>query len=82
MCHIYRIRVEIDNHASKGLKKKLGAVPNGISEFLIHGQEIEKFQEEHKDMITDEIRAIAADFCMEAEDILGYMLEYRFDVGE
>ena len=42
--------------------------------------EIEKFQEENKGMITDEIRAVAAEFGMAAEDILGYVLEYRFDV--
>lgn len=76
----FRARVEIDNHASQGLMKKLGARENGISEFLLHGDEIEKFQEENKDKITDEIRAIAADFCMEAEDILGYVLEYQIDV--
>ena len=77
----YRTRVEIDNHASQGLMKKLGATPNGISEFLLHGEDIEKFQEENRDMITDEIREVAAEFCMDAEDILGYVLEYRFDVG-
>lgn len=60
--------------------RKLGATPNGISEFLLHGDEIEKFQVGHKDMITDEIRTVAAEFCVEAEDILGYVLEYRFDV--
>ena len=76
----FRVRVEIDNHASQGLMKKLGAVPNGISEFLLHGEELEKFQEEYKDMITDEIREVAAEFCMEAEEMLGYVLEYRFDV--
>mgnify|MGYP004521329231 FL=1 len=76
----FRARVEIDNHASQGLMKKLGATPNGISEFLLHGEEIEKFQEENKENITDEIRAVAAGFCMDAEDILGYVLEYRFDV--
>lgn len=76
----YRARVEIDNHASQGLMKKLGATPNGISEFLLHGEEIGKFQEENKDNITDEIKVVAAEFCMDAEDILGYVLEYRFDV--
>lgn len=76
----FRVRVEIDNHASQGLMRKLGAYPNGISEFLLHGEEIEKFQIEHKDMITDEIRKVAAEFCMDAEDILGYVLEYRFDM--
>lgn len=60
--------------------KKLGATPNGISEFLFHGKETEKFQEENMENITDEIREVAAEFCMDAEDILGYVLEYRFDV--
>ena len=76
----FRARVEIDNYASQGLMKKLGAIPNGVSEFLLHGEEIEKFQKEHQDMITDEIRNVAADFCMDAEAILGYVLEYRFDM--
>ncbi len=47
---------------------------------MLRGEEIEKFQEAHKDMITDEIRAVAAEFCIDAEDIFGYVLEYRFDV--
>lgn len=76
----FRVRVEIDNHASQGLMRKLGATPNGISEFMLHGEEIERFKEEHKDMITEEIREVAEEFCMEAEEILGYVLEYRFDV--
>ena len=76
----YRVRVEIDNHASQGLMKKIGAIPNGISEFMLHGEDINKFQEENKNMITDDIRAVAAEFCMNAEDVLGHVLEYRFDV--
>lgn len=72
-------RVEIENYASQGLMKKLGAVPNGIREFLLHGEEITRFQNEYKDAITDEIRAVASEFGMEAEEILGYILEYRFD---
>lgn len=76
----YRARVAIDNFESQGLMKKLGAVPNGVSEFLLHGDAIEMFKEENKDEITDEIRAVAKEFGMEAEDILGYVLEYRFDM--
>lgn len=75
----FRARVEIDNYESQGLMKKLGAKENGISEFLLHGEEIERFREENKGMITEEIRNVAQEFCMEAEDILGYVLEYRFD---
>ena len=76
----FRARVAVGNHASQGLMRKLGATPNGISEFLLHGDEIKTFQEENKDMITDEIRNVADEFCMDAEDILGYVLEYRFDM--
>lgn len=73
-------RVEIDNHPSQGLMKKIGGKPDGVSEFLLHGDEIEKFQKEHMDEITDEIREVATEFCMEAEEILGYVLQYRFDI--
>lgn len=76
----FRVRVELDNHVSQGLMKKLGAMPNGISEFLLHEEEITRFQEEHMDMITDEIREVATDFGMEAENMLGYVLEYRLYV--
>ena len=33
--HVFRSRVEVDNYASQALQRKLGAVPNGMSEFLI-----------------------------------------------
>ena len=70
----FRVRVEIGNHASQGLMKKLGAYSNGISEFWLHGDEIERFQEEYKYMITDEIR----------NNLLGcelVMLESNHDIG-
>ena len=76
----FRVRVEVDNRPSQKLMNKLGAYPNGISEFMLHGEEITRFQMEHKDEITEDIRAVAEEFCMEAEDILGYVLEYRFDM--
>lgn len=78
----FRARVAIDNHASQGLMRKLGATPNGISEYLLHGDDLKRFQEESKEMITDEIREVADEFCMDAEDILGYVLEYRFDMQQ
>lgn len=76
----FRARVEVDNRASQKMMKKLGAFPNGISEFMLHGEEIERFRMEHKDKITEDIRTVAEEFGMEAEDILGYILEYRFDM--
>lgn len=76
----FRARVEIDNHPSQKLMKKLGAKPNGISEFLLHGDDIKEFQMENIGMITDEIREVAVEFGMKAEEIIGYVLEYRFDM--
>lgn len=38
----FRARVAVDNHASQGLVRKLGATPNGISEYLLRGEEIKK----------------------------------------
>ena len=35
----------------------------------------------YKGMITDKIRNIAKDFAVEAEEIIGYVLEYRIDVN-
>lgn len=77
----FRVRVDIDNYASQALMKKLGAYPNGISEFLLKGEELEKFREKNKAMIDDKIRAVAEEFCMDPEDILGYVLEYRIDIS-
>ena len=73
-------RVDIDNYPSQKLMKKLGARPNGIREYLLHGEDIERFKQEHKDMITDELRGVAVEFGMNAEDLLGCVLEYRFEI--
>lgn len=54
---IFRTRVEVDNYASQSLHRKLGAVPNGLSEFLLHGEDLIRYQNENQyliDMITSE----------------------------
>ena len=61
------------------MMRKLGAYPNGASEFLLHGQFLEEFKSEHIDKIDDNIRNIVCEFEMAPEDILGYVLEYRID---
>lgn len=78
--YIFRARVEIDNYASQTLMKKLGAYPNGISEYELHGKDLERFKKENADLIDDKLQAVAEEFCMEAEDILGYVLEYRLEI--
>lgn len=76
----YRARVDIDNYASQGLMKKLGAIPNGISEFLLHGRNLEEFQKENKSSIDDSIRCVAAEFQVSPEELLGHVLEYRLEM--
>ena len=72
-------RVEVDNYASQALHRKLGAVPNGMSEFLLHGEEIIKYQNENQHLIDDNIRKLAADFGVEPIEILGHVLEYKIE---
>lgn len=76
----YRVRIDIDNYASQKLFKKVGAYPNGISEFLLTGKELEKFREENINLIDEKMRKVAEEFCMDAEDMLGYVLEYLIDM--
>lgn len=76
----YRVRIDIDNYASQKLFKKVGAYPNGISEFLLKGKELEKFREENISLIDEKMRKVAEEFCMDAEDMLGYVLEYLIDM--
>ncbi len=78
----FRARIDVDNIASQGLFRKLGAYPDGISEFDLHGTSLEEFRKENADEINDNIRAIAEEFCVEPEDLLGMVLEYRIDTGE
>ncbi len=77
--HVFRSRVEVDNYASQALHRKLGAVPNGMSEFLLHGEEIIKYQNENQHLIDDNIRKLAADFGVEPIEILGHVLEYKIE---
>lgn len=76
---VYRSRVDPDNYASQGLMKKIGAQPDGISEMIIHGEELERYQEENKDLITDKLVEVAEEFCVEPIDLIGHVLEYRIE---
>ena len=75
----YRSRVDADNYASQNLMKKLGAKPNGISEMFIHGEDLQKFQEENKDLIDDKIRKLAKEFQVTPIDLIGHVLEFRIE---
>ncbi len=77
--NIYRSRVDSDNYTSQNLMKKLGAKPNGISEMLIHGEELQKFQKKNSNLIDDKVRALADEFGVAPIDLIGHVLEFRIE---
>lgn len=74
----FRVRVDTDNYASQNLFEKLGAVPNGIGEFLLHDEEsIKECEEDNLSHIDDKLEAVAKKFGVEARVLLSHVLEYR-----
>ena len=73
----FRVRIDPGNRASQKLFEKLGAQPNGISEFLIHDQAaLEKVEEDNLHFIDENLIALAAQFDVEPRKLLSHVLEY------
>lgn len=73
----YRVRINPSNKASQKMFEKLGAVPNGISEFLLHDQKsLEKCEEDNAHLINEDLIALAARFDVEPRKLLSHVLEY------
>ena len=73
----FRVRIDPGNRASQNLFEKLGAKPNGISEFLIHDQAaLEKVEEDNLHLIDADLIALAAKFNVEPRTLLSHVLEY------
>lgn len=73
----FRIRIAAENYTSQRLFEKLGAKPNGISEFLLHGEEIVKVEEENLHLIDDKMITLAEKFKVEPRKLLSHVLEYK-----
>ena len=74
----FRVRIFSDNIASRKLFEKLGAMPNGISEYLVHNKEmIAEIEEQYMYMITDDLREVAKQFNVEPCKLLSHVLEYK-----
>ena len=74
----YRIRIEPTNHASQRLFEKLGAVPNGISELLVHSEEdLNQLENENLQLIDDALISVAEKFSVEPRTLLSHVLEYK-----
>lgn len=73
----FRVRIDPGNQASQKLFEKLGAQPNGISEFLIHDQDaLKKVEEDNLHLINEDLISLAARFCVEPRNLLSHVLEY------
>lgn len=73
----YRVRIDPGNVPSQKLFEKLGAVPNGISEFLIHDQAVlEQCEDEHLSNIDERLVALSEKFHVEPRKLLSHVLEY------
>ena len=74
----FRVRIDSDNYASQKLVEKLGAVPNGISEFLLHDEEdILKCEEDNLNCIDEKLIAVAKKFGVEPRKLISHVLEYK-----
>lgn len=73
----FRARIDPSNTASQGLFEKLGATPNGISEFILHNEEeIRQCEEANLHLIDDTLIAVAQKFDVEPRKLLSHVLEY------
>lgn len=74
----FRVRIEADNYASQRLFEKLGAVPNGLSEFLLHNpEEMIKCEERLLHLIDERMIEVANKFQVEPRKLLTHVLEYK-----
>ena len=73
----FRVRIDPGNHASQKMFEKLGAIPNGISEFLIHDRAtLEKCEEDNLHLIDADTISLAGKFGVEPRKLLSHILEY------
>lgn len=73
----FRVRIDPGNHASQKLFEKMGAQPNGVSEYLILDQkELEKVEKKNLNLIDAATVALADKFGVEPRKLLSHVLEY------
>lgn len=74
----FRVRISPENYMSQGLFEKLGAKPNGISEFLLHKEDdILRCEEENMHMLDEDMIELANKFNVEPKKLLSHVLEYK-----
>ena len=74
----FYVQIDPDNYGSQRLFEKLGAVPNGICEFLLHDEErIRRCEDENLYLIDENLKCIAKKFDVESRLLLSHVLEYK-----
>lgn len=74
----FRVRISSDSYASQALFEKLGAIPDRISEFMLHKKEdIEQCENENAYLIDDAMIKVANKFKVEPKKLLSHVLEYK-----
>ena len=74
----FRARIDAENCPSQRLFEKLGAEPNGISEFLLHEEaDIRRCEEENIHLLDERIQELAKQFNVEPRKLLSHVLEYK-----
>lgn len=74
------VKIDPENYVSQRLFEKLGAVPYGISEFMLHKEEdICRCEEENLQSIDDNLIKVAEKFGLEPRKLLSHVLEYKLN---
>ena len=74
----FRARIDAENYPSQRLFEKLGAEPNGISEFLLHEEaDLRRCEEENIHLLDERIQELAKQFNVEPRKLLSHVLEYK-----
>lgn len=74
----FRVRIDAENYPSQRLFEKLGAEPNGISEFLLHEEaDIRRCEEENIHLLDERMKQLAKQFNVEPRELLSHVLEYK-----
>ena len=75
---MFRVKIDSDNYASQSLFEKLGAVPFGIAECMLHREDdIIRCEEENLDAIDEKLIQLAEKFKVEPRKLLSHVLEYE-----
>lgn len=77
----FRIKIESDNYESQHLAERLGAVPYGIAEYMLHKEEDRiRFEEENLEAIDERLIKAAQKFGVPPRKLLSHVLEYELRV--